>query len=67
MLWQLPSSPTATVYQLFYPVRNQVSTQRVGELRFITLAGSEEEIAVRSQPRRRVSQDFYGLVLLVRA
>ena len=61
MLWQLPSSPTATVYQLFYPVRNQVSTQRVGKLRFITLAGSEEEIAVRSlSPEEGFHKTFMG-------
>ena len=50
------------MYQFFYPARNQASTQRVGELRFITLEGSEE-IDPDSEPRRRVSQGFYGLAL----
>ena len=51
LLRQLPSSPVpqrissgdspvAAVYQLLHPMRNQVSTRRVGELRFIMPAGS---------------------------
>ena len=60
MLWQLPSSPTATVYQLFYPVRNQVSTQRVGELRFITLAGSEEIALWSLSPEEGFHKAFMG-------
>ena len=55
----------AIVDQLFYPARNQASTRRVGELRFMTLAGSEEigDRSPESEPGRRVSQGFYGLRL----
>ena len=56
----------AAVYELFYPARNQVSTQRVGELRFFTSAGGlRGDRSPESEPRRRVSQGFYGLALLV--
>ena len=44
------SGSVAAVYQLqqlFHPARNQASTRRVGELRFITTVGSEE-IVLRS-------------------
>ena len=34
--------PVYQLQQLFHLARNKVSTRRVGELRFITLAGSEE-------------------------
>ena len=51
----------AVVDQLFYLVRNQASTRRVGELRFITPAGSDR--SPESEPGRRVSQGFYGLRL----
>ena len=48
--------------QLFYPARNQASTRRVGELRFLCgrLRGDG---APESEPRKRVSQGFYGLPL----
>ena len=60
----------AVVDQLFHPARNQASTRRVGEFRFITPAGSEEiyyasglrgDCSPESEPRSRVSQGFYGL------
>ena len=57
----------AAVYQLFYPVRNQGSTQRVGEVRFITLAGSEE-IALRSlSPKEGFHKAFMGWLFWIRA
>ena len=79
MLWRLPaaqgrsvsapaalwpqctssSSSVAAVYQLqqlFHLARNQASTRRVGELR--------GDRSPESEPRRGVSQGFYGLVLL---
>ena len=55
----------AAVYQLFHPARTQASTRRVGELRLI-IPASSEEIALcspASEPRRRASQGFYGLPL----
>ena len=64
------SSSVATVYQpqrLFHPVRNQASTRRVGELRFITPAGSEE-IALQSlSPEEGFHKAFMGYVFRVQA
>ena len=57
------SSSMAAVYQLqqlFYQARNQASTRRVGELRFITPAGSEE-MALRSlSPEEGFHKAFMG-------
>ena len=53
----------AVVDQLFYPARNQASTRRVGELRFITPGGLRRDRSPESEPGRRVSQGFYGLRL----
>ena len=54
------SSSVAAVYPLFYPERNQASTQRVGELRFIMPAGSEE-ITLRSlSPEEGFHKAFMG-------
>ena len=53
----------AAVDQLFYPARNQASTRRVGELRFIKPVGSEE-IALWSLSPEEGFTRFYGLVLL---
>ena len=61
------SSSVAAVYQLFYPVRNQASTRRVGELRFITPAGSEE-IALQSlSPEEGFHKAFMGYLFWVHA
>jgi len=47
--------------------RNQASTRRVGELRFITqvyyTSRLRGDCALKSKPRRGVSPGFYGLVL----
>ena len=61
------SSSVAAVDQLFYPARNQASTRRVGELRFITPAGSEE-IALQSLSSEEGSHKaFMGYVFRVQA
>ena len=71
MLWQLPSSPephhisssnspVTVVYQLFYLARNQASTQRVGELRFILPAGSEEITLWNLSPKEGFHKVFMG-------
>ena len=61
------SSSVAAVYQLFYPARNEVSTQRVGELRFIMPAGSEE-IALQSlSPEEGFHRAFMGQLFRVHA
>ena len=61
------NSPVAAVYQLFYLARNQVSTRRVGELRFITPAGSEE-IALQSlSPEEGFHKAFMGYLFWVHA
>ena len=71
MLLQLPSSlelqcissgdsPVAAVDQLFYPARNQASTRRVGELRFITPAGSEEIDLQSLSPEEGLHKAFMG-------
>ena len=59
----LCSSPVAAVYQLqqlFYPVRNQVSTGRVGELRFIMLVDSEEIDLQSLSPEEGFHKTFMG-------
>ena len=53
----------AAVDQLFDPARNQASTRRVGELRFITAGELRQDRSPESEPGRRVSQGFYGLRL----
>ena len=59
-------SSVAALYQLFYLARNQMSTQRVGELRFIILVGSE--IALHSlSPERGFHKAFMGYVFQVHA
>lgn len=55
----------ALVDQLFYLARNQASTRRVGELRFITPAGSDE-IALQSlSPEEGFHKAFMGYVFQV--
>ena len=64
------NSPVAVVYQpqqLFYPARNQASTQRVGEPGFITPVGSEE-ITLRSlSPKEGFHKAFKGYLFQVHA
>ena len=63
-------SPVAVAYQLqqlFHPARNQASTRRVGELRFITPAGSDE-IALQSlSPEEGFHKAFMGYLFWVQA
>ena len=66
-LLQLPSSPMATVYQLFYLARNQASTRRVGELRFIIPAGSEEMALQSLSPEEGFHKAFMGYLFQVHA
>ena len=49
----------AAAYQLFYPARNQASTQRI-ELRFIRLAGSEEMALQSLSPEEGFHKAFTG-------
>ena len=56
----------AAVYQLFYPARNQASTRRVGELRFIMPAGSEEITLQSLSPEEGFHKAFMGYLFLVR-
>ena len=64
----LCSSPVAAMYQLqqlFYPVRNQVSTGRVGEFRFIMLVGSEEIDLQSLSPEEGFHKTFMGQLFQV--
>ena len=54
----------AAVYQLFNLVRNQVSTWRVGELRFIMPAGSEISLPSLS-PEEGFKKVFMGYLFWV--
>ncbi len=57
----------AAVYQLFNLVRNQVSTWRVGELRFIIPAGSEEIALWSLSPKEGVHKAFLGYLFQIHA
>ena len=57
----------AVVDQLFYPARNQASTRRVGELRFITPAGSEKIDLKSLSPEEGFHKAFMGYVFRVHA
>ena len=57
----------AVVDQLFYPARNQGSTRRVGELRFITPAGSEEIDLQSLSPEEGFHKAFMGYFFRVHA
>ena len=61
------SSSVAAVDQLFDSLRNQASTQRVGELRFITPAGSEEIDLQSLSPEEGFHKAFMGYVFRVQA
>ena len=64
------SSSVATVYQLqqlFHLARNQASTWRVGEFKFITPAGSEEIALWSLSPKEGVHKAFMGWFFWVRA
>ena len=52
----------AAVDQLFYRVRNQESTQRVGELRFIMPAGSMDIDLQSLSPAEEFHKAFMGYV-----
>ena len=57
----------AAVDQLFHPERNQVSTGRVGELRFMTPAGSEEIDLQSLSPKEGIHKAFMGYLFRVHA
>ena len=57
--YSVPALVTA-LYQLFYPVKNQASTQSVGELRFIILAGLEESSLQSLSPKEGFHKAFMG-------
>ena len=57
----------AAVSQLFYLARNQASTQRVGEPRFITPAGSEEIALWSLSPEEGFHKAFMGYLFRVGA
>ena len=57
----------AAVYQLFYPVRNQASTQRVGEFRLIIPAGSKEITLQGLSPEKGFHKAFMGYLFWVHA
>lgn len=61
---QQPRGHSLSALAGLVPARNQAGTRRVGELGFIMPASSEEIALLESEPRRGVSQGFYGLVLL---
>ena len=61
------SSSVALVYQLSYPARNQASTQKVGELRFIMPAGSEEITLWSLSPKEGFHKAFMGQFFWVHA
>ena len=61
------NSPVAAVYQLFYLARNQVSTLRVGDLRFMTPAGSEEIDLQSLSPEEEFHKAFMGYFFQVHA
>ena len=59
------SSSVAAVDQIFYPERNQVSTWRVGELRFITPVGSEEITLWSPSPKEGFHKALMGYLFWV--
>ena len=52
----------AAVDQLFYPVRNQAGNQS-WRTQVYYAGGLRGDCSPESEPRRRVSQGFYGLLL----
>ena len=68
IVYQLQQLCVAAVDQLFYLVRNQASTRRAGELRFITSGGSEEgDGCPESEPRRGFHRTLMGSLFRVHA
>ena len=61
------SSSVAAVDQLFDPARNQASTWRVGELRFMTPVGSEEITLQSLSPEEGFHKAFTGYLFQVHA